>query len=319
MRVRELAAQLGAEFHGDGDREILAAAPLESASPGELSFVAHRKAVQAMASSAAGCLIVPLDLEADRTLIRAADPRAAFARALALLHPASVPEAGIHPSALVDASAEIAPTAIIGPYCVLGAGVRVGDGTRLQSHVTVYPGVTIGARCLIHAGCVLGADGFGFALTGGRYEKFPQVGRVEIGDDVEIGANSTIDRAALGATRIGTGTKLDNLVHVGHNVTIGQHVVIAAQTGISGGAEIGDYAVIAGQVGIADKVRIEPRAILGAQCGVPSNKIIRAGEPVWGTPARPIKEYLEQLAQLRYVAELRREVAALKKQVNGVE
>lgn len=216
----------------------------------------------------------------------------------------------MHPSATIGDSVSI------GAYCTVGANTEIGDHSRLFSHVTVYHDVQIGARCIVHSGTVIGADGFGFAFTGGRYEKFPQVGRVEIADDVEIGANSCVDRAALGVTRIGEGTKLDNMVHVGHNVTIGKHVVIAAQTGISGGAEVGDYVVIGGQVGIADKVKIESKSVLGAQAGVPTSKIIRAGEPVWGTPARPLKEYLEQLAHLGHLGELRREVAMLKELLN---
>ena len=152
----------------------------------------------------------------------------------------------------------------------------------------------MGHRAVLHTGCVIGADGFGFVFEGGRYEKFPQVGTVEWGDDVEVGANSCVDRGALGATRIGEGTKLDNLVHIGHNCRIGRHVVIAAQTGLSGGVEVGDYAVIGGQVGIGDKARIEPGAVLGSGCGVLTSKIVRAGEPVWGTPARPLKQYLER-------------------------
>jgi UDP-3-O-[3-hydroxymyristoyl] glucosamine N-acyltransferase len=152
---------------------------------------------------------------------------------------------------------------------------------------------------------VLGADGFGFVFAGGAYEKFPQIGRVEIGDDVEIGANSCVDRAALGVTSIGDGTKLDNMVHIGHNCRIGRHVVIAAQTGLSGGVEVGDYAVIGGQVGIGDKARIESKAVLGSGSGVLTSKIVRAGEVMWGTPARPLRQYLGQLAALSRLAKRR--------------
>jgi UDP-3-O-[3-hydroxymyristoyl] glucosamine N-acyltransferase len=162
---------------------------------------------------------------------------------------------------------------------------------------------------------VLGADGFGFVLTAGAYQKFPQIGTVEIGDDVEIGANSCVDRAALGVTRIGQGTKIDNLVHVGHNCRIGNHVVVAAQTGFSGGVVVEDYAVIGGQVGIGDKVRIESGAVLGSGCGILTSKIVRKGQVVWGTPARPLKQYLEQLANLARLPRLREEVAQLKKQI----
>jgi UDP-3-O-[3-hydroxymyristoyl] glucosamine N-acyltransferase len=166
----------------------------------------------------------------------------------------------------------------------------------LHPRVTVYREVTLGNHVILHSGCVIGADGFGFVLTNGAYEKFPQVGRVSIGDQVEIGANSCVDRAALGVTSIGEGAKLDNLVHIGHNCRIGRHVVIAAQTGLSGGVVVEDYAVIGGQVGIGDKARIESRAVLGSGSGVLTSKIVRAGQVMWGTPARPLKQYLEQLA-----------------------
>ena len=168
---------------------------------------------------------------------------------------------------------------------------------------------------MLHSGCVLGADGFGFVRSGDHYEKFPQIGRVEIGDDVEIGANSCVDRAALGVTEIGDGAKLDNLVHIGHNCRIGRHVVIAAQTGLSGGVVVEDYAVIGGQVGIGDKARIESGAVLGSGCGILTSKIVRKGQVVWGTPARPLKEHLEQLANLARLPDLRKQVAKLQDRV----
>ncbi len=311
MRASEVAALLGVALEGD-DVELRGCAPIESARADEVSFVGNAKAAKAAAGSAAGCLIVGMDYVADRPVLRAADPRASFARAVALLHPARETASGIHPTAIIHPEATLGQGVTIGPYCVIGAGAAIGDDSVLFGNVTVYADCVIGPRARIHSGAVIGADGFGFQFSGDRYVKFPQVGRVEIGADVEIGANACVDRATLGVTRIGDGTKLDNLVHVGHNVTIGRHVVIAAQTGISGGAVIEDYAVIAGQVGIADKVRIETRAVLGAQCGVPTSKVIRAGQTVWGTPARPIKEYLEDLAQLGRVADLRRQVAELR-------
>jgi UDP-3-O-[3-hydroxymyristoyl] glucosamine N-acyltransferase len=317
MRVSEIAAFLGVEYAGNGDVEIVRAAPLDSAGPDEIAFVGNAKANRAAAASQAGCLIAAGDFPADgsRCVIHAADPRAAFARVIEVLHPNTHLPSGIHPTAVIDSTAQLADGVAVGPYCTIGANVRIGPGSVLHSHVAIYHDVTIGARAILHSGAVIGADGFGFAMVDGRYEKFPQVGRIEIGDDFEAGANSTIDRAALGATRIGNGVKLDNLVHIGHNVTIGDHVVIAAQTGVSGGAVIGDYAIVAGQVGIADKVRIEPHAILGAKCGVPSSKVIRSGQTVWGIPARPIKDYLEQLAHLAHLGELRREVADLKRRL----
>jgi UDP-3-O-[3-hydroxymyristoyl] glucosamine N-acyltransferase len=333
--VRDMAAMLAAVYQGNGDREITGAAPLETASAGELSFVGNRKAFEAARRSSAGCLIVNAEYspEGDQTVIRSPQPRAAFAAALAQLYPPDRPEAGIHPSAViaptarVHSSCAIAPHvtigdeadveegAVIGPGSTIGARVYIGANSHLHAGVTIYHDVRIGARAVLHSGCVIGADGFGFALLGDRYQKFPQVGRVELGDDVEVGANACIDRAALGVTVIGEGTKLDNMVHIGHNCRIGRHVVIAAQTGLSGGVVVEDYAVIGGQVGIGDKARIEAKAVLGSGSGVLTSKIIRSGQTVWGTPARPLKEYLQQLANLSKIAELRADVADLKKRL----
>jgi UDP-3-O-[3-hydroxymyristoyl] glucosamine N-acyltransferase len=207
----------------------------------------------------------------------------------------------------------------IGGSCAIGSRVTVGEGSVLYAHVTLYDDVSIGRRAILHSGCVIGADGFGFVLEAGRYEKFPQVGRVEIEDDVEIGANTCVDRAALGVTWIGEGSKLDNMVHVGHNCRIGRHVVIAAQTGFSGGVIVEDYAVIGGQVGIGDKVRIGSHAVLGSGCGVLTSKIVRGGQVVWGTPARPLREYLEQLANMARLPEMRKEVADFKQRIEALE
>lgn len=333
--VKDIAALLETGYEGIGEREITGAAPLESAGLEDLSFVASGKVAVAARTSKAGCLIVMPEYEAaeNQTIVRAAQPRAAFAAVITRLYARAKPKPGIHASAVVDESADvhaecsigpnvmigahavICAGAIVGAGCSIGARVRVGAGSLLHPRVTIYDDVSIGARAVLHSGCVIGADGFGFALAGDRYQKFPQVGRVEIGDDVEIGANSCVDRAALGVTVIGDGTKLDNMVHIGHNCRIGRHVVIAAQTGLSGGVVVEDYAVIGGQVGIGDKARIETRAVLGSGSGVLTSKIVRSGQTVWGTPARPLKEYLQQLANLSKVAELRSDVAELKKRV----
>jgi UDP-3-O-[3-hydroxymyristoyl] glucosamine N-acyltransferase len=339
LRVRELADWLGAPFEGHGEKELTGAAALETAGATELAFAVSRKAEQQAESSAAGCLIVPPDYDnaAGRTLIRAAEPRTAFARAVSRLHPAPEAAPGIHPTAVVAPDAEIGDGAGIGPMAVIGSGSRIGPGTAVGAHCSIGRRVSIGERCLLHArvavyddvdigdrvvlhsGCVLGADGFGFVLDGDRYHKFPQIGRVSIGDDVEIGANSCVDRAALGVTWIGEGTKLDNMVHVAHNCRIGRHVVVAAQTGFSGGVIVEDYAVIGGQVGIGDKARIESRAVLGSGCGVLTSKIVRSGQVVWGTPARPLKEYLELLANLSRLPDLRKEMAELKHRLERLE
>ena len=315
MTVEQIAQYLGAAPEGDAGLEITGVQTLEEAGPSELSFVEGRRGEKRAGESRAGCLLARPDYDAGgRTVIRVAQPRNAFARVIARFHPPHRPAPGVHRSASVEASsrlgegvavgpgavigagAVVGARTIVGPHSVIGDGAVLGDECLLHAGVTLYPGVRVGHRAVLHTGCVIGADGFGFIFENGRYEKFPQIGTVEIGDDVEIGANSCVDRGALGATRIGDGAKLDNMVHIGHNCRIGRHVVIAAQTGLSGGVEVGDYAVIGGQVGIGDKARIESRAVLGSGCGVLTSKIVRAGEPVWGTPARPLKQYLERLA-----------------------
>ena len=207
----------------------------------------------------------------------------------------------------------------VGAGCVLGDDVLLGDGSILHANVTIYDHVRIGARVLIHSGAVIGADGFGFALADGHYEKFPQVGIVEIGDDVEIGANCCIDRAALGVTHIGDGAKFDNLVHVAHNCVLGRHVVVAAQTGFSGSVTVGDYAVIGGQAGIGEKAKIESKAIVGGKAGVLTSQTVRAGEPVWGIPARPLRGHLKGLAYVQKLPELAKTIRELRQRVRELE
>jgi UDP-3-O-[3-hydroxymyristoyl] glucosamine N-acyltransferase len=198
--------------------------------------------------------------------------------------------------------------------------VRIGAGSVLHANVTIYAGVEIGARAVIHSGAVLGADGFGMVFAQGRYTKFPQIGRVVIGDDVEIGAHSAVDRAALGVTSIGDGSKLDNLVHIGHNCRIGRHVVIVAQTGLAGGCVIEDYAVIGGQVGMGENVTVKSGARVGSGAGILNSKILKGGgEAYWGTPARPLKEYLETLANVARLPQLRREVEELSRRLAELE
>ncbi|HWB86023.1 MAG TPA: UDP-3-O-(3-hydroxymyristoyl)glucosamine N-acyltransferase [Bryobacteraceae bacterium] len=339
MRVRELAEWLGATFEGDGEKDLTGVAPLETAGASEVSFIGNRKAARQAEASAAGCLIVPPDWPSPsyRTVIRAPEPRTAFARAVSRFYPTAELKPGVHPSAVVGANVEMGALVYVAAHAVIGEGTRIGlatsigegcyvgkrvmlgEGCVLHPNVTVYDNVDIGRGTILHSGCVIGADGFGYVMEHERWHKFPQVGRVEIGDFVEIGANSCVDRAALGVTSIGEGTKLDNMVHVGHNCRIGRHVVVAAQTGFSGGVVVEDYAVIGGQVGIGDKARIESGAVLGSGCGVLTAKIVHAGETVWGTPARPLKQHLEQLANLARLPELRREVAELKRRLAELE
>jgi UDP-3-O-[3-hydroxymyristoyl] glucosamine N-acyltransferase len=303
MTVSELARRLGKKWEGGEDPDLTGAAPLDTATAADLSFVGSSKNAGQGRASGAGCLIVPLDFEGpEKTVIRDSVPRRLFAYALTNLFPDPIVP-GIHPTTIVGEGTVIGEGSSIGPGCVIGRNVKIGAGSRLHPRVTIYDRVNIGCRAILHSGCVIGADGFGFAPDEqGRWNKFPQVGTVEIGDDVEVGANTCIDRAALGVTRIGDGCKFDNLVHIGHNCDIGKHVVIAAQTGLSGGVTVGDHAIIGGQVGIGDKARIEARAVLGSGCGVLTSKIVRAGEPVWGTPARPLKKYLATLAAMSRLA-----------------
>ena len=337
MRVSEIAGELKGAWEGDGSLDITAVAPLESAGPREIAFVGNRKAAAAAHLSSAGCVLVTPDFPKGRTLIRVADPRGACARVIQLLYPPPSVKPGLHATAVIAESAGIAKSAAIGPHVTIGAGTRIGerssigpgcvigDGVKigadciLHANVTIYNGVTIGDRAVLHSGVVLGADGFGFVRQGDHYEKFPQIGRVEVGNDVEIGANSCVDRAALGVTQIGDGAKLDNMVHIAHNCRIGRHVLIAAQTGLSGGVVVEDYAIIGGQVGIGDKARIESGAVLGSGCGILTSKIVRKGQVVWGTPARPLKEHLEQLANLARLPKLRQEVADLEKQLRAMK
>jgi UDP-3-O-[3-hydroxymyristoyl] glucosamine N-acyltransferase len=339
VTVLQLAKICGGTAEGDTARQISGANALETATAVDLAFVANKKASEAAQTSNAGCLLAPASFmgKGAWAVIRVAEPRAAFARALAVLYPKNRAPAFIHPTATIANDASIAADCFIGPYasigeqteiargcsigngCVVGDRVSIGENTTLGANVTLYDGVVIGARVILHAGCVIGADGFGFTLTDGQYEKFPQVGAVEIGDDVEIGANSCIDRAALGVTRIGNGTKLDNLVHVGHNCTVGRHVVIAAQTGLSGSVIVEDYAVIGGQVGIGEKARIEARAIVGGKSGILTGQVVHAGEPVWGIPARPLKKHLKGLAHVQKLPELKEQVRALKQHLEQIE
>ncbi len=337
MTVRELASMLQAPFEGDGEREIDGVASVETATARQLSFAAGKKAYELASASAAGCLLVaPQLLTSARALIRVQDPRAAFARVIAHFHPPEPVVAGIHPSAVIADQVDLGSGVSVGPHVTIAEGARIGDGTvigpgcyigaravvgancRLAPRVTIYREVMLGDRVTLHAGVVIGADGFGFALVNGRYEKFPQIGTVRIEDGVEIGANSCIDRATLGETSIGEGSKIDNLVHVGHNCRIGKHVVIAAQTGFAGGVVIEDHAIIGGQVGIGDKARVESRAVLGSGAGVLTSKIVRAGEVMWGTPARPLRQYLTQLASLAKVPELRKQVRELERKIEGL-
>ncbi len=320
--LREIAEAVGARLVGDGTVQVSGVASIASAGEGDLVFVEDEKyLVNALGSKAAAVIAGESGAAASgKPLLICGHPKLAFARAARFLEVGlRQHEAGVRESALVHASArlgarvtvedravvseevEIGDGSRVGAGCVIGRGVRIGRSCEIYPNVTIYTGTTLGDRVIVHAGAVLGSDGFGYVRdsASGRYEKFPQVGKLVIEDDVEIGANSTIDRGALDETRIGRGTKIDNLVHIGHNCRIGENVVIAAQTGISGSAVIENNVVMGGQVGIADHVRVEDGVIVGAQGGVPSNKVLRGkGVVFWGTPARPIAQYLKTLAEL---------------------
>jgi UDP-3-O-[3-hydroxymyristoyl] glucosamine N-acyltransferase len=320
--LKEIAKVCGARLEGDASAEVSGIANPTTAGPEDLVFVEDaQKLVEALASRAGAVIAGEFAKRPDssKPLLIAKQPRLAFARAARLITPEPRHEPGVHSTATVHHSVKLGKSVTIQPNAVLtegveigertriGPGVAVGRDTKIGSHcniaanVTIYPNTTIGDRVVVHSGAVLGSDGFGFVRDPetGRYEKFPQAGTLLIGDDVEIGANTTIDRGALGPTIIGKGTKIDNLVQIAHNVRIGENVVIAAQTGISGSSVVEDHAIIAGQVGIADHVRIEEGVILGAQSGVPSHKVVRGnGVVFWGTPARPIQRYLKELAVL---------------------
>ena len=338
--VDELARWLGGEPEGDLARPVTGAAALESAGAADVAFLdskqdSERNARQALASQA-GCLLAPPDISLPgRTVIRVKNPRSAMARAVELFHPAPPRQPGTHPTAVIGegvtigADVAIGPCAVIGDRaqiggrssvgagCVVGEQSVLGEDCILYPRVTLYPGVRLGSRVILHSGSVIGSDGFGYMFENGRYSKFPQAGTVEIADDVEVGSNTTIDRGALGPTRIGRGTKIDNLVQIAHNVQIGEHCVIASGTGISGSVVIEDYVVIAGQVGIGDHARVGKGAVLGGQCGILPHKVVRPGETVWGTPARPLDEFKRMYAHLANLPELTRKVKDMMRQMGS--
>ena len=332
--ARELATHLGCEIEGDANVTIRGVASPERAAPEDLIYVEAEKQLGRAVASRALCVIAAPGLAMEgKTLLRCTNPKASFARAAAVLLEQRSIAGGVHATAIVSASAQIGRGVAIGPYavieedvvlaanaqigahCVIGRGSWIGDGCRIHPRVTLYPGMRIGRGTEIHSGAVIGADGFGYACDQGRYWKFPQLGIVEIGEDVEIGANTTIDRGSLGDTRIGDGVKLDNLVHVGHNVQIGAHTVIAAQTGISGSCVLGHHVVAGGQAGLGDHCTIEDGAILGGQAGVLPGKTIRSGQTVWGTPARPLEKFKEQHAWFARLPELGERVRTIERKV----
>ncbi len=310
LKLQELAERIGATVAGDSNVGVSAIASIESAGGGALVYATdERRLADALASRASAILTKgPAPADAAKPLLLAADPRLAFARAAAVLGANEQSGPAIDPRAFVDAGAKFGKGSRVGAGAYIAAGAVIGADCRIGPNVTIHGCVQIGDRVVVQAGSVIGSDGFGYVRDeGGRYLKFPQVGRVEIGDDVEIGACCTIDRGALDATVIARGAKLDNLIHVGHNVRIGADVVIAAQTGISGSVTIGAGAVIGGQVGIGDHVTIEGGVVIGSGGGVLSNKVVRnEGVVLWGVPARPLPQYLRELATVARLARKQR-------------
>jgi UDP-3-O-[3-hydroxymyristoyl] glucosamine N-acyltransferase len=325
--LQHVAEAVQARLIGDGLGQVSGVASIESASQHDLVFVEDEKHLAAALQSRAGAVIAgefAAGVACDRPLLISDHPKLAFARAAQVLSvgrelDAASPVDRVHASAVIHSSVVLGPGVYaeeravigervslgentrIGAGSAIGAGVKIGRDCEIYPNVTIYPGTTLGDRVIVHAGAVLGSDGFGYVRDRktGHYEKFPQVGRLAIEDDVEIGANTTIDRGALDETRIRRGAKIDNLVHIGHNCQIGEDVVIAAQTGLSGSIVIENGVVLGGQVGIGEHARICEGVMLGGQGGVLPNKVLRGkGVAFWGTPAQPVRQYLKQLATL---------------------
>ena len=336
VAIAEIAEWVAGEVEGDPSLPISGAAPLEAATPGQLSFVAFRKYIEQANGSAASALLVGKDFPAStKTLIRVENPLFAFLRVIERFFPPARtrPTPGVHPGASVHPSATLGDDVSVGPYvsigpgahiadrtvvlagCFVGEGARVGCDSVLHANVTLGHECVLGDRVVVHSGTVIGSDGFGFVKQGGAYHKIPHLGRVVIEDDVEIGANCAIDRATFGETRIRKGVKLDNLIHVAHNVEIGEHTVIAAQTGISGSTEIGCRVTIGGQVGFVGHIQIGDESMFGAQAGV--TKSIPPRTVVSGYPAKPHHLARREEAALRRLPELIKRVRALEKKLKN--
>jgi len=332
IALSELAQRIGGEAAGHDGAEVAGAAGIEEVAGGQITFIDSAKRLARAEATPAAAIIVPLEVESSsKPIIRASNPRLAFARALEVFAPPAARRRGIHPTAVIGEGCRIADDAWVGPYAVigdrarLGAGVEVGaltslgdevtlgEGTRLYPRVVIYDRVTVGARVIIHAGAVIGGEGFGFISEGGGLHKVPQIGTVIIEDQVEIGSNVTIDRATTGATVVGQGTKIDNLVQIGHNTRIGRDCIVVAQAGISGSCRIGDRAVLAGQAGVVDHIEIGADAGVCAQAGVTSD--VPAATRVSGMPARPHREQMRLQAALQRLPGLLAEVRDLRRTI----
>jgi UDP-3-O-[3-hydroxymyristoyl] glucosamine N-acyltransferase len=319
----ELAQYLGARIEGEPDLPISGLSSPEQAGGTDVIYLDSARNRSRAANSKARCVLAQPGIRIDgKTIIEATEPKLAFAKVAAWLSPRTAAHAEIHPTAIIARSALIGANVSIGPYvvieedvqiaqgtqigafCFVGRGSQIGESCVLHPRVTLYPQARLGNRVEVHSGVVIGGDGFGYVFGEGRQWKFPQVGSVEIEDDVEIGCNTTIDRGSLGETHLGKGVKIDNLVQVAHNVEIGENSVIAAQTGISGSCVIGRHVSIGGQAGIGDHATIQDDANVGGQAGVLVGKIVRRGQTVWGTPARPLAKFKEHYVWSAQLAEL---------------
>jgi UDP-3-O-[3-hydroxymyristoyl] glucosamine N-acyltransferase len=337
VTLRELAERLGCRLEGDGTIDIMRVAGLESAGPGDISFFSNARYLPALRATRASAVILADDAPpAPSAMLRADNPYLAFARALDILMPTQRPAPGIHPSAVVSPSARVGSGVSIGPFAViednasLGAGVvvhahavigrgaAIGADSVLHARVSVREGCTLGARVVVQDGAVIGSDGFGFVTdAAGKHHKIPQRAVVVIEDDVEVGANTAIDRPAVGETRIGRGTKIDNLVQIAHGVRVGEHTLLAAQVGIAGSTTIGSHVVLAGQVGVAGHLTIGDRVKATAQTGIPNS--IEAGAFVSGYPAIDNRDWLKSSAVFRRLPELKKQLHDLLQRLEALE
>ncbi len=330
--VADIARHVHGEILGDSTTPINGFAPADSAKRGDLTFAETDAYFAAAEASAASAILVAGDrTSATKTLIRVKNARLAFAKVLPLFFAEPVLEGQRHPTAVIPNSASVDETAYIGPHCVIGEHCRiearavllggnhlghncvVGEDTKLFPNVVLYARTQVGKRVRLHAGCVIGSDGFGYVFDSGVHQKVLQVGHVIIGDDVEIGANSTVDRGAIGATVIGKGTKIDNLVQFGHNVQFGEHGIVVSQTGIAGSTKLGNYVVLGGQVGLAGHLKIGNQVTIAAQSGVMHD--ILDGEKWFGSPAQPDRQMKRQLLAAQQLPELLRRVKELERQL----
>lgn len=335
MTLRELADRLGCRLEGDGDLQIARVAALESAGPGDVSFFSNPKYARILAATRATAVIAADDVRVPGAALRTSEPYAAFARALALLHPQPPPPVGVHATAVIDASAVLGADVSVGPYACVGAGVVIGSRTVVRAHVTIGDEAVIGDDCLLHPHvsirervtlgrrvvvqdhAVIGSDGFGFAADAtGAMIKIPQVGTVVVGDDVEIGVSTAIDRPPIGATVIGAGCKIDNLVQIGHGVELGDRVILVSQVGIAGSTTVGAGSVLAGQVGVAGHLTIGRGVRATAQTGIPNSLPDKAF--VSGYPAIPNRDWLKASAVFRGLPALRKQVAELQRRLDAL-